>query len=104
MATVNNYSVALYGLGKLDQAETIEREGYEAIVKTHGRGHPHSAHMLNFLARILLDRNKLEEAEKDAREALTIRRNIYKPGDEHLGKSLLLCGRILYAQNRPKEA
>jgi tetratricopeptide (TPR) repeat protein len=106
MGSLNNLSVAIYMQGvKLGEAEKLEREGYEAMIKSHGPTHPHTVHMLHFLARILLDENKLDEAEKDAKEALATRRKIYKDqGHEHIGRSLLLTGRILYAQNRPAEA
>jgi len=98
-----SYGTSLLGCGKLDEAEAALRESL-AMRRTNGSDGPQVAWNLELIARIMLRRGKLAEAETLLLECLDIRSRVL-PSDHWMiasGKSWL--GMTLTRQGRYAEA
>ena len=91
-------------VGELDEAESLMREGLQAIRITHGKEHLRAIHSQYMLSQILMDEGKLDEAETLGRETLALFRKVAPAGDEYIGRSLLIFGRTLLAKGKAVEA
>ena len=72
---------ALWNCGKLDDAETMQREVLALRLDVHGEKHPDTIFAMSSLANTLRTRGQLDDAEKMKREVLALRREIH--GERH---------------------
>ena len=97
-------ALALYGQGKLADAERIGREALAAQRRALGNSHTNVATSLNNLAITLQVAGKWPEAEAAYREALGIRTNLF--GSEHpeVAVSMNCLAQVLWEEGKLAEA
>ncbi len=84
----NNLAVALRGLGRIDEAESLHERALELRRQEHGDYSPLVAESLNNLAGIHLMRSELDAARRRLADALDIRRATLGPAHPLVAQSL----------------
>src|SRR5262249_37853315 len=92
-----NLGQTLQRTGKLEEAESVLREGAKGRQTLHGRDHPAYGFGLEPLAEVFLQRSKLGEAELAVEEAVA---NLWKTRHPRLAAALALKARILKTAER----
>jgi len=94
----HNLGLALMGLGKLSEAAKEELEAAEAL---HAQGHPRVEGLATaYLARILLMKGNLQEAEAAARQAV----ELLEVAVASQAMAFAVLARVLLAKGKPAEA
>lgn len=102
--SVNNYGVALAEYGNYDEAERAHRESLALRTEVYGAINTLTSRSHQNLARLELDRDRLEPARVEAERALDIRRQTLGEAHIDVAASLALLAQIAAAQGRHDEA
>jgi tetratricopeptide (TPR) repeat protein len=104
------YAILLLDMGRLEtirgsiaEARTHFSSALEILTKLHGRKHPAVAEVLSELAVTLSWENKMDEAERMAREAVLIYQNLPKKHPDRVLADYRLAEMLLY-RNKFNEA
>jgi tetratricopeptide (TPR) repeat protein len=97
-------AIILEEQGRLEEAETIERERLAIDKKVLGPENPWLGDSLLCLASVLCDEGNLEEAEALARESLPLYKKVYSDSPFWMGDPLDLLGQIHRKAGRLAEA
>lgn len=90
--------------GILAFSEEAQRLAMCRLIAEHGETHPAVAQALHDLAGILLDRQRLWEAENYSRKAIRMRASVLGTGDPKTAESRELLARVLVRAEKPAEA
>jgi eukaryotic-like serine/threonine-protein kinase len=97
-------ALALYGQGKLADAERTGREALAAQRRALGNSHTNVATSLNNLAITLQVAGKWPEAETAYREALSIRTNLFGAEHPEVAVSMNCLAQVLWEEGKLAEA
>lgn len=92
------------GNGDSKAAQRSLEQALESSLELHGPKHEIPAEIMGRLAQSYFDLGQLEQAEKYARSALSIRQTVAEAHDPVLAEPLAFLARVLEGQNRVEEA
>jgi tetratricopeptide (TPR) repeat protein/CHAT domain-containing protein len=88
IATIDNLIRLYKDAKKNDQAEALDREALEDVVKAKGEFSKEAAYRLDALSFFLVDEGKLDEALKNFEHIVEIRKKILDPKDPDIATSI----------------
>jgi serine/threonine protein kinase len=99
----NNLAFFHFVRGNVKEAEKLLLEERPRAISIFGPESPVTLQVQHLLARVLAEQNRLDNAEALASETLAARRRV-SPGQESLGRTLLVLGNVLIQKSKFEEA
>ena len=99
-----NLALVLADQGRFPDAEALNRETLQQLVRVLGPEHPFTLNTMNNLADVLISEGKYPEAEKLNREALASRERLLGPEHADTIISMANLARLLASDGRAREA
>jgi serine/threonine protein kinase len=103
-AAVGNYSMALYAIGELDEAERLLGRYVPLAAGMLTDEHPSTQNLRAFRARVWLDQGRAREALPELERAVATRRAVFPAGNWRTAAGLVDLGRALLMLGRSAEA